>query len=93
TIPTDAVQYGANGAYVYLVDEAHKAYIRPVKLGISDEGRIAVLDGLKAGDDVVLEGLDRLREGREVRIADESGGTVGTPTAPPAGQQRPGSRR
>lgn len=93
TIPTDAVQYGANGAYVYLVDEAHKAYIRPVKLGISDEGRIAVLDGLKAGDDVVLEGLDRLREGREVRIADESGGTVGTPAAAPAGQQRPGSRR
>lgn len=93
TIPTDAVQYGANGAYVYLVDEAHKAYIRPVKLGISDEGRIAVLDGLKAGDDVVLEGLDRLREGREVRIADDSGGTVGTPAAPPAGQQRPGSRR
>ncbi|CAM4226929.1 MdtA/MuxA family multidrug efflux RND transporter periplasmic adaptor subunit [Kerstersia similis] len=89
TIPTDAVQYGARGAYVYLVDDAHKAYIRPVKLGISDDGRIAVLDGLSAGDDVVLEGLDRLREGRDVRIVDESGGTVGAP----AGQQRPDPRR
>lgn len=93
TIPADAVQYGARGPYVYLVDAEHKAFIRQVKLGIADEGRIAVLDGLAAGDQVVLEGLDRLREGREVRVVDDTGGTVGIPATPPAGTQRPGPRR
>lgn len=90
TIPADAVQYGARGPYVYLVDAEHRAFVRQLKLGISDEGRIAVTDGLEASDQVVLEGLDRLREGREVRVVDNNGAVVPPPAA--AQQGAPGDQ-
>ncbi len=65
TIPIDAVQYGSQGTYVYIIVD-NKATIRPIKIGPAEEGRIAILEGLSAGEEVVLEGLDRLREGRDV---------------------------
>ncbi|CAI3806693.1 efflux RND transporter periplasmic adaptor subunit [Rheinheimera sp. MM224] len=68
TIPQDAVQYGAQGTYVYMVDDNNKAQIRQLKLGAVDNGLVAVEEGLKAGDKVVLEGLDRLRPDREVEV-------------------------
>lgn len=67
SIPVDAVQNGAKGTYVYGVEQG-KATIKMLKLGVISNGQVQVLAGLKAGDSVVLEGLDRLREGREVRI-------------------------
>lgn len=72
TIPQDAVQYGAQGTYVYMVDQNNKAQIRVLKLGAVDNGLVAVEEGLKAGDKVVLEGLDRLRPDREVEVIQDS---------------------
>lgn len=72
TIPEDAVQYGAQGTYVYMIVDG-KATVRPVSLGPTSGGRIAVTEGLAKGNEVVLEGLDRLREGREVTIVKEGG--------------------
>lgn len=75
TIPADAVQFGSRGTYVYVVKpEESKAYSRLVKLGASADGRVAVTDGLAEQELVVLEGLDRLRDGREVVISDEDAG-------------------
>lgn len=68
-IPDAAVQYGAKGSYVFIIDEDSKAQMRPVTLGPSNGQRIAVTEGLAANDRVVLEGLDRLREGGEVIIS------------------------
>lgn len=84
TIPADAVQFGSRGSYVYLVVDG-KATLRDVALGASDGVRVVVENGLAGGEQVVLEGLDRLREGRDVVLTD-SGGTDGTPPAGP----RPG---
>lgn len=70
TISADAVQYGVDNTYVYMVQEG-KAYVRNVTLGPISDNRIAVESGLQAGDQVVLEGLDRLRDGREVVTQDE----------------------
>jgi multidrug efflux system membrane fusion protein len=67
TVPADAVQHGSQGSYVYVVEDS-KAYIRPVTTGIVDSDRVAITDGLQPGDRVVLEGLDRLRDGREVIV-------------------------
>jgi multidrug efflux system membrane fusion protein len=67
-IPEAAVQFGSKGSYVYVIDAESKASVRPVKLGSGNAGRIAVLEGLEAGEQVVLEGLDRLYEGAEVEI-------------------------
>lgn len=72
TIPQDAVQYGAQGTYVYMVDQNNKVQIRVLKLGAVDNGLVAVEEGLKAGDKVVLEGLDRLRPDREVEVIQDS---------------------
>jgi len=71
-IPAVAVQFGSRGTYVYVVDENKKAAIRDIVLGPTDGKDQAVTKGLKAGDQVVLEGLDRLREGRGVVTKNDS---------------------
>ncbi|WP_039912784.1 MdtA/MuxA family multidrug efflux RND transporter periplasmic adaptor subunit [Cellvibrio mixtus] len=67
TIPADAVQYGTKGTYVYVIDDG-KAKMRQIKLGALEADRIAVLEGLKEGEQVVLEGIDRLWEGKDVKV-------------------------
>lgn len=67
TIPVDAVQYGASGTYVYVIKE-NKAEVKPVQLGPVAGDIVAIEQGLAAGDLVVLEGLDRLRPGRQVEV-------------------------
>lgn len=79
-IPAAAVQYGSRGTYVYVVDPQGLAAVRDVVLGPSDEGVQHVTQGLAPGDKVVLEGLDRLREGRPVTLVNADG----TVTPPPA---------
>jgi multidrug efflux system membrane fusion protein len=70
-IPDAAVQFGSQGTYVYVVNADDTASVRPVVLGASSQGRVAVLEGLEAGDRVVLEGIDRLREGAKVEIVEQ----------------------
>ncbi|ANB18938.1 MdtA/MuxA family multidrug efflux RND transporter periplasmic adaptor subunit [Dokdonella koreensis] len=67
-IPNAAVQFGAKGNYVYVVGDDNKVGIRAITLGTADGERIAVTHGIAAGERVVLEGLDRLREGAVVEI-------------------------
>ena len=62
--------------------------VRPIALGAADGERVAVASGLKAGDVVVTEGGDRLRDGAAVIAAAEAG-AAGAATAPP----RPGEGR
>ncbi|MGY1408275.1 MULTISPECIES: MdtA/MuxA family multidrug efflux RND transporter periplasmic adaptor subunit [unclassified Luteimonas] len=69
-IPDAAVQFGNQGTYVYLVNDDDTASVRPVVLGAGSEGRVAVLEGLEAGDRVVLEGIDRLSEGAKVEVVE-----------------------
>lgn len=67
-IPNAAVQFGAKGNFVYVVGDDNKISVRPLELGAADGERVAVLSGISAGERVVLEGLDRLREGSTVEI-------------------------
>ncbi|MEI2415247.1 MdtA/MuxA family multidrug efflux RND transporter periplasmic adaptor subunit [Orrella sp. JC864] len=69
TIPSDAVQYGNRGPYVYVVQPGEKPVVnvRLLTLGPADGGQVAVESGLQAGEQVVLEGIDRLTEGRQVQ--------------------------
>src|SRR5690606_25598667 len=68
TIPVDAVQYGSQGTYVFVLDDESKARIRMLKPGPLEGDRIAVIDGLAEGEAVVLEGIDRLRDGRKAVV-------------------------
>ena len=72
TIPGDAVQYGTSRTYVYVIADG-KSYTREVTLGATADNRVEVVSGINEGDLVVLEGLDRLRDGKEVIIPDETG--------------------
>jgi multidrug efflux system membrane fusion protein len=65
--PVAAVQHGAPGDYAYVVVDG-KAAVRVLKLGQTDGDQVQILSGLAAGDQVVVDGADRLREGAEVRI-------------------------
>ena len=71
SIPSDAVQHGAKGTYVYIVNSQKKAEIRMLTLGLSSNGQIQVLTGLNGTEQVVLEGIDRLAEGKEVQIVSD----------------------
>lgn len=78
SIPNDAVQHGAKGSYVYIINPQNKAEIRILKLGMTSNGQIEVLDGLKGSEKVVLEGIDRLSEGKEVQIVVENQQPIST---------------
>src|SRR5690606_839579 len=67
-IPDAAVQFGSQGNYVYVIGEDDTASVRQVQLGAAHGDRVAVAEGLEAGERVVLEGLDRLQEGSKVEV-------------------------
>jgi len=67
-IPAAAVQFGSRGTYVYVVTMESTVTVRDVVLGPADALDQAIESGLKPGEPVVLEGIDRLREGRRVIV-------------------------
>jgi len=69
-VPAAAVQQGAKGSFVYRLGEGGKVAAVPVKLGPADGGRVAVEAGLAAGDRVVVDGLDKLKDGATVEAID-----------------------
>jgi multidrug efflux system membrane fusion protein len=86
-IPGAAVQYGATATYVFVVDGG-KAMMREVKVGAADNDLLVVTKGLSGGEQVVLEGLERLRDGRKVEVVPaESGENAPAKRARPAGGQ------
>jgi multidrug efflux system membrane fusion protein len=62
--------------------------VRPVTLGVVDGERVAVSQGLRAGEVVVTEGGDRLRDGAEVQLPDTAAPAA---TAQPPGNAQPGA--
>ncbi|MFG1462404.1 MdtA/MuxA family multidrug efflux RND transporter periplasmic adaptor subunit [Xanthobacter sp. DSM 24535] len=88
-IPSAAVQRGAPGTYVYLVQPDNSVSVRKIVLGPSDSGSIVVTEGLAPGDKVVVDGADKLREGTKISEPDAKGG-AGHPAAVPSpeGRQR-----
>lgn len=93
-IPGVAVQYGSRGPYVYLVGAENKATVRDIVLGQTDGPLQSVTKGLQPGEIVVLEGLDRLREGRLVTVVgDEPQMPASTGKADGAGKGEKGSKK
>lgn len=69
-VPGIAVQWDREGAYVWRVDEDDVARRVPVTI-LQRQGELAVLEGdVALGERIVTEGLQRLREGREVAVRD-----------------------
>lgn len=76
TVPAPAIQQGAKGAFVYIIDKQGFARRRDITAGPSDGEHTHVLRGVTAGEQVVLEGFDRVRDGEKVEIVTGSAGTT-----------------
>jgi multidrug efflux system membrane fusion protein len=74
-VPLRAVQRGSAGQYVYRLDAEKKAHVVPVTSGVDDGNQVLLTSGVQAGDTIVLEGTDRLREGSTVEIVTPAAGT------------------
>jgi len=81
-VASSAVQRGAAGPFVYLIKPDDTVTVRPVKLGPANGERVAVETGLAAGDQVVVDGADKLRDGAKISRRDAAGAT--TAAAPAA---------
>src|SRR5262245_23085168 len=68
TLPSAALQRGSQGSFVYVVKDDGTVSVRPVKLGPGEGERVAVESGVAAGERVVTDGMDRLREGAKVQV-------------------------
>jgi multidrug efflux system membrane fusion protein len=71
-VPNVAVQNGQQGNFVYVVDDQSHVHLKPVKVGIVTDTASQILDGITDGDQVVVDGTDRLVEGALVRVRDQS---------------------
>ncbi|MEX2044344.1 MAG: MdtA/MuxA family multidrug efflux RND transporter periplasmic adaptor subunit [Opitutus sp.] len=95
-IPNPAIQFGSRGTYVYTVNGQSQATVRDVVIGPSDGTWQAIAQGLSPGEPVVLEGLDRLREGRIVVMVEDApagdAGKAAPPTPAASGRKTSGGK-
>ncbi len=101
-VPAAAIQKGTvDGkatSFVYLVDAADSTVsVRAVSVGAVDGERVAITNGIAAGDVVVTEGGDRLRDGARVQLPDapaqQTTSGVGGPRGEGGGGGGDGARR
>ncbi len=74
-LPSQAVQVGQNGAYVFVVENG-VAKLRPVTIDRTVDMQSVITNGLTGGETVVLDGQLTLVDG--VRVAPRSGAKAGT---------------
>lgn len=65
-IPSAAIQRGSKGLFVYVVKADNTATVRNIKTGPTEGDVTAIEDGVASGETVVIDGIDRLREGAKV---------------------------
>jgi len=74
-VPSSAIQRGPQGTFVYVAKEDSSVTIRKMRLGTTEGDWVSVQGELAAGERVVTDGADRLREGAKVEV-------IAAPTRP-----------
>lgn len=89
-IPSAAVQMGQRGPYVFVIDADRKALLTPVKVARTAGADSVISEGLKGGEQVVVDGQLRLVNGARVEIQPpRASGGVATGAEPvPAAPRR-----
>ena len=82
-IPAAAVQRGTQGTFVYVVKDDQSVTVRTVKLGPSEGETAAIESGLSAGEIVVVDGTDKLREGAKVEVGEHNAAAAPAAGGPP----------
>jgi membrane fusion protein, multidrug efflux system len=80
-VPTPAVQSGAPGDYVYLVNDDDTVSVHKVTPGPSDGKHTVILSGLAKGQRVVTDGMDRLSDGATIKVAGAKPAAAGSAPA------------
>lgn len=75
-IPTEAIQSGQQGPFVYVVKQDQSVEPRPVTIGQTVDGKAIVESGVMAGETVVTDGQSRLYPGAKISIATAPGGAA-----------------
>ncbi|WP_132304733.1 MdtA/MuxA family multidrug efflux RND transporter periplasmic adaptor subunit [Komagataeibacter saccharivorans] len=86
-VPTNALQTGPNGQFVYVVRADSTVEVRNVKVGHASDSMTVVTDGVKEGERVVTDGVDHLRDGVKVSIPQPGDATATPATGAPQGQK------
>ncbi len=70
-VKQEAICADMNHQYVYVVGDDNKAQRRPVELGdVQSDGTRVVTKGLEAGDRVIVQGVQKVRDGSEVKMSE-----------------------
>jgi multidrug efflux system membrane fusion protein len=70
-VPSQAVQTGQKGQFIYIVKSDQTVEERPVTIGITYDGETVIANGLKAGETVVTDGQLRLSPGAAVSVKNQ----------------------
>jgi membrane fusion protein (multidrug efflux system) len=76
-VPESAILNEGDQAFVYVITprgEGNVARKAPVALGVNEGGFVELREGVKAGDKLVADGLNRLQDGQQVRLPGQRGG-------------------
>lgn len=73
-VPEAAILRGTQGTFCYVIGQDQTVSIRHVVLGASLDDRVEIQSGLKPGEQVVIDGADRLRADARVVLSEGSGG-------------------
>jgi multidrug efflux system membrane fusion protein len=68
TVPASVVQQGPKGAYAYVINPNNTVEIRPVTVAQTSEGQALIDSGLKANEQVVIDGQYKLQPGTNVTV-------------------------
>ena len=67
-VPVTALRHGSAGDFVYVLKNDHSVVMRPIVSGQSNLDKVQVKTGLQAGEQVITEGADRLKDGAKVTL-------------------------
>jgi len=91
-VPVTSVRRGNNGDYVYVVNsESRTVSLRPVQRGQATVDKVVITSGLKAGERVITEGADRLKDGASVTLPGDAPRGPGNGGAGGGKRQRSGA--
>lgn len=86
--PATAIQRGAKGAYAYVVNEDSTVTLHNLVTGAMHGDRTLIREGVKPGDKVVTQGVDRLRDGAKVEVIPPGGVPAGPAAAAAGGEYK-----
>ncbi|BFU89784.1 MAG: multidrug transporter [Nitrospira sp.] len=88
-VPSVAVQRGATGTFVYVVNNDRTVAVRTVAVGASQDEDTSITSGLSPDELVVVDGTEKLREGSKVEVRNENDQPVKGRGVLPSGSEMP----